>query len=185
MAGGQVGSLAESLSASSPCPTDVSAQLTRSASAGPSQLPIVALLLALNAYSSRSAHPPRSELSRTCIQQCPSEERAEIKQAFGIHGDEFAVQDSGPRFQPDEPGGDGGKPGGQIVTKAAQEAHLCAGLVELQAPAVELDLMRPSRTARQGGPERRLAWRDEVGEVGHGSAMCGDGRTGEQRARGQ
>ena len=104
---------------------------------------------------------------------------------FGIHGDELAVQDRGPGFEPDEPRSDGGKAGGQVVTVAAQEAHLCAGLVELQVPAVELDLMRPYRATRQGGPERWLAWRDEVREVGHSSAMCGYGRTGEQRASGR
>jgi hypothetical protein len=70
------------------------------------------------------------------------------------------------------------------VPVAAEEPHSGAGLVELQAPAVELDFMRPARAAGRRGPEGGLAWRDEAGEGGHGAALCRPARTAGQRARG-
>jgi len=82
-------------------------------------------------------------------------ERAEIRQAFGIRGNKLAVEDRGRGVNINKHGCDRGKAVCEVVPTAAQQAYLCGHLVELQAPAVELDLMRPARAA---GPERGQAW---------------------------
>jgi hypothetical protein len=70
---------------------------------------------------------------------------------------------------------------------AAQEAHSCDHLVELQTPAVELDLMRPARAAGRHGTERGLTWgmnREKAGTALLGAGLSGGPDTGQEDADG-
>ncbi len=92
-------------------------------------------------------HPDRQwRVSQAAMQ------RAEIRQAPAIHRDELAVEDRSGGIDRGKRGSDHGKATSEIVAMAAEEAHPRVHLVELQTPAVELDLMRPARAAGWRGP---------------------------------
>jgi hypothetical protein len=79
-------------------------------------------------------------------------QRAEIRQAPAIHRDQLAVEDRSAGIDRGKRGSDRGKSRGEVVPVATQQAHPRAHLVELQTPAVELDLMRPAGAAGWRGP---------------------------------
>jgi hypothetical protein len=82
-------------------------------------------------------------------------ERGEIRQALAILRDELAVEDRSAGVERGKRGRDRGKSRGEVVAMATQEAHPRAHFVELQAPAVELHLMRP---AQGRGVARIVGW---------------------------